>query len=342
MIDERKVPPSGKGAFGMLRSLAPGLLLCFTIAAAATFLSNHYGAPVMLFALLLGMAFHFLAENAACVVGVEFTAKRLLRIGVGLLGARITVDQVLSLGAAPLILIPVLVGLTIGFGMAFAVLIKRGAVFGLLTGGAVAICGASAALAIAAVLPGTKERDTLFTVVSVTTLSTLAMIVYPMVYAVLGLGDAEIGVLLGATIHDVAQVVGAGYAVGQETGDIATYVKLLRVAMLPVLVLAIAAVAMRSGAAGGRAASTIPWFAVGFAALLSANSLGWISPDVAEGLAAAARWLLVGAISALGVKTSLQTMASLGGRHLSVVVAETLFLMSAAVGAATFLPIMPG
>lgn len=341
MTDDPPVSRPANTPLEKLRALAPGLLLCFTIAAAATFLANHYGAPVMLFALLLGMAFHFLIDNASCAPGVEFTAKRLLRIGVGLLGVSVTLDQILSLGAAPLLLMPLLVLLTIGFGVAIAVVLKRGAVFGLLTGGAVAICGASAALAIAAVLPGIKERDTLFTVVSVTTLSTLAMIIYPIAYAALGLSDAETGLLLGGTIHDVAQVVGAGYAVSKEAGEVATYVKLLRVAMLPVVVLTIAILALR-GAGRAETAGSIPWFAVGFAILLGANSLGWIPPAAAEALGVAARWLLVAAIAALGVKTSLQAMASLGGRHLGVVVGETLFLMGAAVAAAMLFPIMTG
>jgi len=337
MADDAPEPPPD----GVVRRYAPGLILCFTIAAAAKFLSEHYGAPVMLFALLLGMAFHFLAENARATAGIEFTAKRLLRIGVGLLGASITIEQILSLGPAPLVLVPALVLLTIGFGVLFARLLGRGSVFGLLTGGAVAICGASAALAIAAALPAAKERDTLFTVVSVTTLSTLAMIVYPIVYAMLGLSDAETGVLLGGTIHDVAQVVGAGYAVSQEAGDVATYVKLLRVAMLPLVVLAIALVVARREPAGASAAGSIPWFAFGFAALLVANSMGWIPVGVAAAVTETARWLLIAAIAALGVKTSLQAMASLGGRHLAVVIGETLFLMALAVAAVRLFPMTP-
>jgi len=337
MADDAPEPPPD----GVVRRYAPGLILCFTIAAAAKFLSEHYGAPVMLFALLLGMAFHFLAENARATAGIEFTAKRLLRIGVGLLGASITIEQILSLGPAPLVLVPALVLLTIGFGVLFARLLGRGSVFGLLTGGAVAICGASAALAIAAALPAAKERDTLFTVVSVTTLSTLAMIVYPIVYAMLGLRDAETGVLLGGTIHDVAQVVGAGYAVSQEAGDVATYVKLLRVAMLPLVVLAIALVVARREPAGASAAGSIPWFAFGFAALLVANSMGWIPVGVAAAVTETARWLLIAAIAALGVKTSLQAMASLGSRHLAVVIGETLFLMALAVAAVRLFPMTP-
>lgn len=82
--------------------LAPGVLMCATIAAAASFLSEHYGGPAMLFALLLGIAFHFLSQEGPCVEGIEFTARRLLRIGVALLGVRVTVQQIEQLGIGPL------------------------------------------------------------------------------------------------------------------------------------------------------------------------------------------------------------------------------------------------
>lgn len=320
-----------------LAGFAPGLLLCFTVAAAATFLSEHYGGPAMLFALLLGMAFHFLFEDARFLPGIELTAKRLLRIGVALLGARMTLQQAAALGTETLILVPALVLATILFGLAMARLLGRGPAFGILTGGAVAICGASAALAIAAALPGGgKERDTLFTVVAVTGLSTLAMIFYPVLYALLGFDDHEIGLLLGATIHDVAQVVGAGYAVSEEAGDVGTLVKLLRVAMLPLVVLGVAFAVRRQGGGKGGAGS-VPWFAFAFAGLLLANSAGILPAAAAAAMSESSRWLLVGAIAALGVKTSLKSMVDLGPRHLGVVVAETLFLFAAAVGAAWLL-----
>src|SRR5438034_1244912 len=113
--------------------------------------------------------------------------------------------------------------------------------FGLLTGGAVGICGASAALALSAAFPQhpNKERATLFTVIGVSTLSTLAMVLYPLVVRLLELDALNAGFFLGGTIHDVAQVVGAGYSMGQETGDASTVVKLMRVAMLvPVIAFA--------------------------------------------------------------------------------------------------------
>jgi uncharacterized integral membrane protein (TIGR00698 family) len=320
--------------------VAPGILIAFTIAAAATFISEHYGAPVMLFALLIGMAFHFLSVEGRCAAGIKFTASRLLRIGVALLGVKVTFAQVTSLGATPLVLAPALIAATIAAGVAASRLFGRSLRFGLLTGGAVAICGASAAMAIAAVLPKREgdEGDTLFTVVAVTSLSTVAMVIYPAIFAALGFDDRRIGVLIGATIHDVAQVVGAGYAVSDEAGDVATYMKLLRVACLPLVVIALALAARaRSDPATGR--SEFPWFAVAFGALLAINSLGVIPEPLRASLEAASRWLLVAAIAALGMKTSLKAMADLGPRHIGVVVAETLALALLAIAALSFAPL---
>lgn len=317
------------------RRFAPGVLMAFTIAAASTFLSEHYGAPTMLFALLIGMAFHFLSVEGPCVDGVQLTSSRLLKIGVALLGLRITFADLASLGPAPVLLTPLLILLTIGAGVLFSRLLGRGVRFGVLTGGAVAICGASAALAIASVLPKREggERDTLFTVIAVTSLSTLAMIAYPLLFHAFGFTDRDIGWLIGATIHDVAQVVGAGYAVSEEAGAVATYVKLLRVAFLPVVVIAIALASRRSAAEGK---APFPWFAVGFAALLIINSFGVVPPLATAAFGAASQWLLVAAIAALGMKTSLKSMADLGPRHIGVVIGSTLALLGAALVAVYF------
>ncbi|WEX09810.1 putative sulfate exporter family transporter [Chelativorans sp. AA-79] len=314
-----------------LKSLAPGIMLALLIALAATFLSEHYGAPVMLFALLLGMAFHFLWDEPRSAAGIDFASRSLLRLGVGLLGARITFEEIGALGFGPILLVLASVVATIGFGLLMARLFRRHWTFGILTGGAVAICGASAALAISAVLPNRPERekDTLFTVIAVTGLSTIAMIIYPILFAALGFDDREIGVMIGATIHDVAQVVGAGYAVSDVAGDTATFVKLLRVALLPIVVISIMLFARRGEGAKGL---SLPSFVVLFAALVVLNSLGFIPTTVAALLSELSRWLLVVAIAALGVKTALKDMFALGAGHINVVVTITLFLMMLALG----------
>ncbi len=310
--------------------LSRGVILALTIAAAASFLSGYYGAPVMLFALLLGIAFNFLATESRCEPGIEFAAKTLLRIGVALLGVRLTLADMAALGLMPVIGVVGLVAFTVGAGLAIAPLLGRRWRFGLLTGGAVAICGASAALAIAAVLYADKraESDTIFTVVAVTTLSTLAMIGYPILFTAIGASELEMGFLIGATIHDVAQVVGAGFSVSETTGNFATYVKLQRVALLPVLLLLIILFIPREP--GQRIA--LPWFVIAFVGLVTINSLGLIPTPIRDFASDVSSWLLVTAIAALGVKTSLKSIVTVGPRHIGVVVAETVLLLIAAIG----------
>jgi uncharacterized integral membrane protein (TIGR00698 family) len=311
------------------RTLFPGVLASGVVAAAATFLSQHYGAPVMLFALLLGMAMNFLSADGPCKPGVEFSARQVLRIGVALLGLRITVAQVAGLGWHPVLLVVVAVALTIATSMLVARAMGFQGIFGLLTGGATAICGASAALALAAALPAhpQKERATLFTVVIVSALSTLAMIVYPMLAHALGLDPRIAGIFLGGTIHDVAQVVGAGYSMSQETGDVATLVKLLRVAMLlPVIVFAVTLTRRREGETGGPRPPLLPWFAVAFAVLVAVNSVGVVPAALSTAGSDVSRWCLVMAIAAIGMKTQLKDLATVGVKPIALMLGETVFM----------------
>ena len=303
----------------------PGVVVATTVAIAAMFLSEHYGAPVMLFALLLGMALNFLSEpGSSTVAGIQFSSKTLLRLAVGLLGAQITITQIMQLGIAPVITVVAAVFLTIGFGVVAARLFGLSKEFGLLTAGSVAICGASAAMAISTVLPRGEnhERDTVFTV---TTLSTVAMILYPILISVFNLDHTAIGIFLGGTIHDVAQVVGAGFSVSEETGNVATFTKLLRVAMLLPVVFGLALL-FRGKTGSGSAKGTFPSFLILFAALVIVNSLGVVPPPVLDAIKTTSRWLLVIAIAALGVRTSIKQMLSVGGKAIGLMVAETLFL----------------
>jgi len=310
-------------------ALVPGFLASGVVAAAASFLSEHYHAPVMLFALLLGMAMNFLSSDGACKPGIEFTSREILRVGVALLGMRITFSQIAAMGWHPVLLVVTSVVVTISVSMLVARLMGFQSLFGLLTGGATAICGASAAMALAAALPSHpgKEKATLFTVIGISALSTLAMIVYPMVVNALHLDPVQSGVFLGGTIHDVAQVVGAGYGMSQVTGDTATVVKLMRVAMLlPVIVVAAMITRARGAAEAGKRPPILPWFAVGFVLLAAVNSTGWVPALVQSSANELSRWSLVIAISALGMKTQLKELATVGIKPIVLMVGETLFL----------------
>ncbi len=316
------------------KALWPGLAVSAVVGIAATFLSNQYKASAMLFALLLGMALNFLAEEGRCLPGIQAASTVVLRTGVALLGLRITIAQVEALGWGTIALVVVTVSLTILFGIVMARLFKLGSAFGTLTGGAVAICGASAALAIASILPkhSEAERDASFTVIGITALSTLAMILYPVIVGHLGLDHHAAGVFLGGTIHDVAQVVGAGYSLSQETGDTATIVKLLRVAMLLPACLAIGLALHVRGATAAHAAPILPWFAVAFAVLVGITSLGWIPGSVIDAGSLISRWCLVTAIAAIGMKTSLKSLVDMGLKPVMLIVSETLFLAAMVIG----------
>lgn len=330
---------SAERGIARVQRLWPGLLTAITIAMAAVFVSDHYGGPTLLYALLLGIAFNFLAQEPRTAPGVEFSARQVLRVGVALLGARIGLEQIGSLGADVIGVVVATVIATVVFGRVLAAAFGLSGRQGVLTGGAVGICGASAALAIAAVLPHDEraERDTLFAIVGVTTLGTLTMILYPVIVAAIGLDGVSAGIFLGATIHDVAQVVGAGYMVSGTAGDTATVTKLLRVAMLAPMVLAIALLFRRE--TGQRAVDVrwwrrlpVPLFLLAFIVIAGLNSLGLLSSAVAGAATEVSRWCLICAIAAIGMKTDLRELARVGWLAVALMVAETLFMAAIVLG----------
>ena len=320
------------GVIGTARSIAPGLALALTVAAAAGFVADHYGGPVMLLALLIGMALAPAIDGPRPAPGIRFAAKKVLRLGVALLGLRIALSDVLGLGWGVVALVLAGIALTIATGVIAARVLRERTQLGVLIGGATAICGASAALAISAVLPrhGAHERDTIFTVVAVTTLSTAAMVLYPALFRALGFDDMQTGVLIGATIHDVAQVVGAGYAVSPEAGDTATIVKLLRVAMLlpTVLIVSLVFARARAEASDDAAAPPVPLFALAFAALVLVNSTGMLPEGPRLALVELSRWCLVTAVAAVGLTTSLKDIAKVGWGPAGTAIAATLVLLA--------------
>jgi len=288
----------------------------------------------MLYALLFGMAFNFLTEDEQFAAGIRFASRNILRIGVALLGLRITTGEVMALGwpVVGLIIASVVATVLIGglIGRAFGLKGDQS----VLSAGAVAICGASAALAISSVLPGHKdsERNTILTVAGVTALSTVAMVVYPVFVTFLNYDNATAGVFLGATIHDVAQVVGAGYIISDETGELSTLVKLIRVACLVPVVLSISLIMRRGRTPNSGSLPLLPWFLVAFVVLVVVNSAGWVPVEAHSVLTPVSSWCLLTAVAALGVKTSLKALADVGPIPIGVMVLQTIFLAGFVVG----------
>lgn len=219
---------------------------------------------------------------------------------------------------------------TILFGMVLSQLMGQTAAFGFLTGGAVAICGASAAMAIAAILPSSpeRERNLSFTVISVTLMSTVAMVLYPILAGRLGLDPETSGLVLGATIHDVAQAAGAGFSVSAETGEIAILFKLIRVALLGPVIIVAALLLRRHGVRQDGKVPILPGFVFAFLGLATVNSLAVVPVPVLEAIKPVTNGALLTAIAAVGIKTSIPAVLEVGPGAAVTVLIETLFLLS--------------
>lgn len=311
-----------------LKLIVPGFLVVGIVALAATFLGEHYGIPTLLLALLLGLSTNFLYEAPRVSLGVNFSATTLLRVGVALLGARISFDTVLYFGPKTLLLLVLMVVTTILFGTFISRFFGLERNMGLLTGGGVAICGASAAIAIAAVFPKTEhfERATAVTIIGITVMSTVAMVVYPLFGHWLGMDDRQLGLFLGSSIHDVAQVVGAGYSVSTEAGDDATLIKLIRVAMLAPIVFILGTFYSPAAAAKTGPRFAIPGFLWIFVLLMAVNSLGYISLEIQTSIQLVSSSILIIAIAAIGLRTQPSKLRGISKPLLILITLETLFI----------------
>ena len=252
------------------------------------------------------------------------------------MGVRITFGQIAALGPIALLAVLAIVALTIGAGILVARRLDYDAAFGTLAGGAVAICGASAALALATLLGERRASQAQLTLVlvGISAMSATAMVLYPLAAHALALSDLRAGFLLGASIHDVAQALGAGYSYSDAAGQIAAIVKLTRVALLAP-VLAIVALFLPRGTAGRGVG--VPWFVVGFFALAGVNSLGIIPLVIAHGAEALATGLLAAAVTATAIRSPLADLLKAGPRPLLVILAATVVAFTLALGATEFL-----
>ncbi len=314
-----------------LKAYVPGLLITAVAALAAAYLSEHYGAPLMLMGLLIGLAFNFVNADARLHPGLGFASRSLLRWGIVLVGAQITFEQIASLGWTSFLAIAVIIALVTLAGLFLARICGLTSSLGLLAGGSVAICGASAALALSALLgeKRTSQAQLTLVLVCVSAASAFAMSVYPILAESLGLTDRQAGFLIGASIHDVAQALGAGYSFSDEAGETAAIVKLTRVALLAPTLAVIALILARQG--GARTGPiTIPWFVVGFLAIAALNSFFPFPQAIVSASRQAASALLLLAVVATGIKSPMQLLLQQGWRSSLPVVGASLvsFILS--------------
>lgn len=327
--------------------LLPGLGLALGVALAALACEplvrlasgGKLALPAMVIALVIGILLNSLAIRPVFEPGITYAVKKLLRYAIALLGLRIAFADLVALGFGTAALVLFAMFLTILTGFALAKALGRSEGYGALAGAATAVCGASATLATATVVPDYKGKsaDIAFTVVMANGISTLVMLAYPPLCVMLGLTPGETGVMLGLTIHDMAQVVGAGYAVSEPVGNIAVVVKLFRVFLLLPMVLMIGYWFVRR--ATSKAGDTphanvpVPVFALVFLGLAVINSILPSTPlaslyaPAKQMLSTLSNWGLLLSIAALGLGTSVSAVLTIGWRHVAVFAGTTLLLL---------------
>ncbi len=306
----------------------PGLVILGIAAAAATWFSEHYGMPVILAGLLLGLAMNFVSANPKVHAGLDLAATSGLRWGIVLLGTQVTAMQIGALGPIAFAGLIAVMAAALGAGLLGARLGGQGHYAGWLGGGATAICGASAALAIYALIGKKRLSHEYFTLtlVGVALASAIAMSTYPLIADALAFTDRQAGFLMGAAVHDVAQALGGGYSFSQQAGETATIVKLSRVALLAPVV---ALIGLAIGSADGRPSSLaaklkLPWFILGFFALVFANSFVQFPSPIPEYGLIASKALLLFAVTATAMRSRLEALLDHGWQALLPVILATL------------------
>ena len=329
---ERKASAPGKRP-----SLWPGLALCGVAAGSAAWLSEHYGFPIMLLGLLVGLSLNFITRDPSTHRGLDFASRTCLRAGIVLLGLQVSAAQIGALGAGPFAALLAVMGVTILAGVAGARAVGQSRHGGLLAGGSTAICGASAALALYGAIGKERLSQAQFalTLVGISLASAFAMSVYPAIASELGLTDRQAGFLIGASIHDVAQAIGGGYAFSDAAGSYATIVKLSRVALLaPVVVLVSLAIGGGSDAPGGAMwrRLSLPWFIAAFLAMVALNSLVAMPAQVGATALVASKGLLLLAVTATAMRSRMDLLMEMGWRATVPVIAATLASFASSLG----------
>lgn len=298
-------------------SVWPGLMLAAVIAVAALILGRWLplvGGPV--FGIVLGVAIrNIVAPPAACQPGIRFAGKKVLQWSIIALGFGLSLTQVARTGMDSLAVTAVTIVAAFTSAMVLGKLLDIPSKLKLLIGAGTAICGGSA---IAAVTPIIKadEHDTAFAISTIFLFNLVAVLVFPTLGHLMDMSQQGFGLWAGTAINDTSSVVAAGYSYGKEAGDHATIVKLTRATLIIPMCLILAAIEAwkhkKSGTSDFRLSAVIPWFILWFVLASTARTLGLI-PDAAQPLIhAGAEFLIIVALTAIGLSADLRRMAATG------------------------------
>ncbi|HTS64770.1 MAG TPA: YeiH family protein [Candidatus Acidoferrales bacterium] len=299
--------------------LLPGVALTAALACAARWLHGVpaiSGISALMLAIFLGMAVGNTAGvPAAMQSGIRFSMRRLLRLAIVLLGFQISLRQILQVGGPGFLIVlatlvctflfTVWLGRRLGVDPKVAELIAAGT----------SICGASAIVAANTVTEADDEAVT-YSIAIITALGTASILLYPLAAAAMGMPSPAYGLWTGASIHEIAQVVAAAFQGGSVSAQYGAISKLSRVMLLApvVFTLGYLAARRRSSAEGARARVPVPWFLLGFLAMIAVNSLGVVPAAWTARLVTANQFLLAAALAAMGLETSLRKLRAAGMR----------------------------
>lgn len=320
-------------------AIVPGVALAATIAVVANMMRSIPAVATfspMILAIAIGMAVRNLAGTPALArAGISFSMRRLLRLAIVLLGFQITLTQLATVGTKGILIVAGTLVATFGFTLAAGRALGVERKLTQLIAAGTSICGASAVVATNSVTEASDE-DVAYAIACVTIFGSIAMFVYPMLPRLLHLDADAYGLWSGASIHEIAQVAAASFQNSQRAGEMATVAKLARVMLLAPVVLTLSVVTRASAQpAGGKSARPpIPWFAIGFVAIVALNSVVCIPAGLRSATITFSTFLLTMALAAMGLETDVSKLyaeglrpAMLGGLAFLFIAAFSLILI---------------
>jgi uncharacterized integral membrane protein (TIGR00698 family) len=321
-------------ARGGIFAVIPGLLLTAGVAGLAFELRSLPGIAMlspMILATLIGMTLHNVFGTPAWAKpGVTFSLKRVLRLGIILLGLQLMASQVVQVGLAGVAVIAATLVATFVFTKWLGRAMGVDAKLTELIAAGTSICGASAVIATNTVTRGSDE-DVAYAVACVTVFGSFSMLLFPLLPGLLHLSPAAFGLWSGASIHEIAQVVAAAFQDGAQAGEVGTVAKLTRVMMLAPVVFTLGFMAVRRAAhasdkSASRAAPPMPWFVLGFIAMVIFNSLVAIPAEPKAWITIATTFMLSMALAAMGIETDFRKLKAEGLKPMLLAAAAWIFI----------------
>ena len=313
--------------FTQITPYIPGILLVLIFSFCAITFAQFIGTSPMMIGLLMGIGCSMLSRAPSLKAGINWVSISVLQISIALLGLRVSFKELSTLGWDVFSMLVLSIFTTIMLGIYLARFFGIDKKIGALTGAATSICGASAAIAVSAVLPDDKDKgqNTILAIIVVTALSSIAMIVYPFIADTLHLNTEEAGLFFGGSIHNVPHVVGAGYTISEETGDLAALTKLVRISLLMPVILCFLFV-FKTGDTETAKKKCFPKFLTAFFVLVLINQIITIPDMIKTPIHDLTKFGLLAAIIAIGLKSDPKEMLRPGRKMFVLMTIETIWL----------------